>query len=86
MKTNMQFGLSQINKPTPQWIKYSFRVIFLLLSFGVFMVSDYPGINEHTKLILLKWFAGVNMLCWGISKLFGIENKTNDDTTRDNNY
>lgn len=50
--------------------------IFLLLSCAVFMVSDYPGIDEHTKLLLLKWFSGVNMLVWGLSKLFGLEETT----------
>lgn len=72
MKPVIKFGPSQIARPTPLWAKYTFRVIFLLLSFGVFMVSDYPGINEHTKLLMLKWFAGINMLSWGLSKLFGV--------------
>lgn len=86
MKTNFQFGVSQIQKPTPVWAKYTFRVIFLLLSVAVFMVSDYPGINDGLKLLLLKWFSGVNMLIWGLSKLFGVEeNGTADDSTGYNN-
>ncbi|OSZ79103.1 hypothetical protein CAP35_12880 [Chitinophagaceae bacterium IBVUCB1] len=86
MKTNIHFGLSQIDKPTPRWIKYIFRIVFLLLSFGVFMVSDYPNIDEHTKLLLLKWFAGINMLTWGLSKLFGIENTMDNDNTGNHNH
>lgn len=70
MKT--KFGTSQLNKPTPMWAKYTFRIVFLLLSFGVFMVSDYPGLNEQAKLLMLKWFSGINMLVWGLSKLFGV--------------
>lgn len=70
MKT--KFGTSQIQNPTPLWAKYTFRIVFLLLSVAVFMVSDYPGMNEYTKLLLLKWFSGINMLVWGLSKLFGI--------------
>lgn len=73
MNANTKFGISQISAPTPLWVKNVFRVVFLLLSVAVFMVSDYPGLNEHTKLLLLKWFSGINMFTWGMSKLFGIE-------------
>jgi hypothetical protein len=76
METSTHFGFSQIKNPTPLWAKYTFRIIFLLLSCAVFMVSDYPEIDEHTKLLLLKWFSGVNMLVWGLSKLFGLEETT----------
>lgn len=75
-----KFGFSQLGKPTPLWAKYIFRVVFLLLSFGIFMVSDYPGLDEHTKLITLKWFSGINMLVWGLSKLFGINEQVRDYT------
>jgi len=86
MKTNIQFGVSQIQKPTPKWAKYTFRIVFLLLSIAVFMVSDYPGINEDMKRLLLKWFSGTNMLVWGISKMFGVEENGNaDDSTGYNN-
>lgn len=80
MESNLKFGLSQVNKPTPAWAKYTFRIIFLVLSVGVFMVSDYPGLNEQAKLLMLKWFSGINMLAWGLSKLFGIEEKQNDQS------
>jgi hypothetical protein len=72
-KGKVGFGASQIQNPTPVWAKYTFRVVFLLLSFGTFMVSDYPGLTDHAKLVFLKWFAGINMLTWGLSKLFGFE-------------
>jgi hypothetical protein len=72
MKPITKFGLSQIGNATPQWATYMFRIIFLLLSFGTFMVSDYPGMDECTKIVLLKWFSGINMFAWGLSKLFGI--------------
>jgi len=86
MKTSIQFGVSQIQNPTPLWAKYAFRVVFLLLSIAVFMVSDYPDINESLKLLLLKWFSGINMLVWGLSKMFGVEENGNaDDTTGHNN-
>jgi len=87
MKTSIQFGVSQIQKPTPLWAKYTFRIVFLLLSIAVFMVSDYPGINESMKALLLKWFSGVNMLVWGLSKMFGVEEneKANDTTGYNNN-
>lgn len=86
MKTNFQFGVSQIQNPTPLWAKYTFRIIFLLLSISVFMVSDYPGISESLKFLLLKWFSGINMLVWGLSKMFGVEEIGNaDDTTGYNN-
>lgn len=75
METNTKFGLSQVNKPTPIWAKYTFRIVFLILSVSVFMVSDYPGLAETTKLVMLKWFSGINMLVWGLSKLFGIDEK-----------
>lgn len=87
MKTGIQFGVSQIQRPTPLWAKYTFRIVFLLLSVAVFMVSDYPGINESLKLLLLKWFSGINMLVWGLSKMFGVEEneKENDATGYNNN-
>lgn len=75
MKTNVKFGISQISNPTPLWVKYSFRIIFLFLSVAVFMVSDYPGLSEQVKLLMLKWFSGINMFTWGLSKLFGVEDK-----------
>lgn len=83
MKT--KFGLSQISNPTPAWATYTFRIVFLLLSFGTFMITDYPGLQQHDKEILLKWCSGINMLTWGLSKLVGIsgnENTSCYDTTR----
>ncbi len=73
MKTKIKFGPAQVGCRSPLWAKYTFRVIFLLLSFGVFMVSDYPGISDAQKFLLLKWFSGINMLAWGLSKMFGVE-------------
>lgn len=76
---NTKFGFGQIGNPTPLWAKLVFRIVFLLLSFGIFMITDYPGIEEPTKLIVLKWFSGINMLVWGLSKLVGIQ----DDDIKD---
>lgn len=68
----MAFGLNQFNKPTPQWAKTVFGVITLLISVAIFMVSDYPGMGEMTKTLLMKWFAGINMLSFGLAKMFGV--------------
>ncbi len=79
MKPTIKFGPSQIARPTQQWEVYTFRIVFLLLSFGSFMVTDYPGIDGHTKLLLLKWFSGINMLTWGLSRMFGIQEKSAEE-------
>ena len=71
-----KFGPAQVTKPTPLWATYVFRTVFLLLSVATFMVDGYPGLTDIQKLLMLKWFAGINMLVWGLSKMVGLQDQT----------
>lgn len=76
----MPAGLSQIKKETPMWARWMFRITFLVTTAACtyFEATDLISDNaKHELLIFLKLF--VDPIMYGISKLFGVDPKTEEE-------
>lgn len=67
------FGLGQVNKPTPKWATWSFRVFFYLASLATIIVTTDNAIPPHIALMVAKYLAFATMGVHGISKMFGVD-------------
>lgn len=62
-----------INKPTPSWANWLFRVVFLLNKVVVAIVAADPGIDDQTKVRIGLYLSGLDTLCWSISRMLGVK-------------
>jgi hypothetical protein len=69
-----------LNKPTPMWATWAFRIVFVLTGVATFIVAADPGIDMGVKMRLGIYLKGLDMLVWGFTRLVGV------DVTRDFNY
>lgn len=67
------FGFTQLTNPTPNRAKLTFKLIVLLTTVAVFVISQTTLMSDHVKLEVTLWLKGVDMLALGISQMFGIE-------------
>lgn len=67
-----KFGFGQLSNPTPMWVKWTFRVEFLLnKAFGVWMASQSSLSLEELKNLVL-WATIIDGFVWGLGKFVGI--------------
>lgn len=67
-----QFGLGQINKPTPSFVMTIFNVIFYgaaIINLGMAVFTDIP---EHSQLLILKYSGEAVLFARGMAHLFGV--------------
>lgn len=67
-----QFGLGQLNKPTPSWVMTAFNVIFYTAAIINLGMAVFSGIPEHTQLLILKYSGEVVLFARGMAHLFGV--------------
>ena len=67
------FGLDQINQPTPLWAKNMFRIVFVITTVASFWAASSTLISPIYKAELMLGFKSLDMIIFGFSKLFGIE-------------
>lgn len=68
-----KFSTKSIVLETPRWAKIMFRIVFLLTTaFTVFLIGTNL-IQENVKLELMLAVKSLDVLIYGISKMFGIE-------------
>ena len=80
----MAFGIDQITKETPMWAKWMFRIVFLLTTVAVFIISAEPSIDDALKVRLNLYLTGLDMLVYGLSKMFGVKLKKENDNETEN--
>lgn len=68
-----KFGVKQITTETPQWAKWMFRIAFILTTATTFIVASDPAISDDFKVRLGVYLKGLDMIIFGISKMFGVE-------------
>lgn len=68
-----KFGLGQLKNQTPKWALWIFRIVILLTTVGVYLVSSDETIPDATQVKLLVYLKAVDMFVWGLVKMFGIE-------------
>lgn len=73
------FGLDQINNPTPLWAKWVFRTVFILTTVASFWAGASTLIDPLYKAELLLGFKSLDMIVFGFSKLFGVELPERDE-------
>jgi uncharacterized membrane protein len=73
-------GFSGVNKPTPKWATYLFRVVFILTGVVTFIVAADPAVKPEVAYRIGIYLKGLDMAVWGFTRIFGIE------VSRDYNY
>jgi hypothetical protein len=71
----MNFGFDAITQETPIWAKWVFRIVFLLTTVATFVIAADPAIADDLKVRLTVYLKALDMIVFGLSKLFGIELK-----------
>lgn len=73
----MAFGLKQINKKTPRWAIWLFRIVFLLTTIATFIIASEPEsvITNELKVRIGIYLKALDMLVFGLSKMVGVEVK-----------
>lgn len=67
-----KFGLAQVNQPTPLWVKWIFRVEFVMnKAFGIWLASQATLTNDQLKNLVL-WATITDFVIWGLGKFVGI--------------
>lgn len=75
----MEFGMEQIKEKTPLWAKWVFRIVFLLTTIATFVIAFEPAISDLAKIRIGVYLKGLDMFVFGLSKMFGVTLKTNED-------
>lgn len=56
MKTNLKFGLAQVNNNAPNWLVYTTSIIALLLAAKHNLIDSLPGVEDSIKVHVQLWF------------------------------
>lgn len=72
-----------IQNPTPKWATWLFRIVFLLTSVAVFLVSNEPSIPDPFKIRIALWLKALDVFVWGIGRGLGV--KKSDFENEQNN-
>ena len=75
MKT--KFGVNAIGLETPQWSKWVFRTVFILSTAATFIIANDPSISKDFKISAGVWLQSLEMVIFGLSKMFGIQIEEN---------
>lgn len=77
------FGISQIKNETPKWAIWIFRITFLLTTAATGYIASTNLIADNVKYELVLLLKFLDFLIFGISKLFGVNPKS--EITADEN-
>lgn len=67
------FGLGQLDKPSPKWATWAFRIFLYAASFATIIVTTDPAIPQAIALMVVKYLAFATMGVHGLSKMVGID-------------
>lgn len=62
-----------INKPTPQWATWTFRIVFILTTVATFIIASDPAIPDQIKVRVGVYLKGLDMGVWALGRFIGIE-------------
>lgn len=68
-----KFSTKSIVLETPRWAKIMFRIVFLLTTAFTLFIAGTNLIQENVKFELMLAVKSLDVLIYGISKMFGIE-------------
>ena len=67
------FSFNSIPLETPRWAKVMFRIVFLLTTSLTLFIAGTNLIQENVKFELMLAVKSLDVMIYGISKMFGIE-------------
>jgi len=62
-----------IQKPTPMWATWTFRVVFLLTTAATMIIVSDPGIPDNMKVRIGAYLKGLDFVVWGLSRMIGVD-------------
>ena len=68
-----QFSTKSIALETPRWAKIMFRIVFLITTAFTLFIAGTNLINENVKFELMLAVKSLDVVIYGVSKMFGIE-------------
>jgi hypothetical protein len=71
-KTIRPFTKKAIVAETPDWAKWTFRVVFALTTVAAFIIAADPSLHDDTKVRLGVYLKGLDMFVFTLSKMFGV--------------
>ena len=74
-KSVRPFTKKAIVSETPEWAKWTFRIVFAITGVATFIIAGDPSIPDDVKVRIGVYLKGVDMLIFGLSKMFGVEVK-----------
>lgn len=75
--TTTTWGFGSLVKDTPMWAKVATAIMILLTTVACFAISGDPGIPDQLKVRLMVYLKALDMLTYGIMRMFGISNDQN---------
>ncbi len=81
-----KIGISQLSKATPVWASWMFRIVFVLTTALTFIIASDPTIPDELKVRIGVYLKGFDMVIYSISKMFGVDPKSEEnEIPADNN-
>jgi hypothetical protein len=66
------FTRKAIVSKTPDWAKWTFRIVFAITGVATFIIASDPSIEDNLKVQIGVYLKGVDMFVFTLSKMFGI--------------
>lgn len=71
-KTIRPFTKKAIVAETPDWAKWTFRIVFAITGVATFVIASDPSIEDTLKVQIGVYLKGVDMFVFTLSKMFGV--------------
>ena len=66
------FTKKAIVSKTPDWAKWTFRIVFAVTGVATFIIASDPSIEDNLKVQIGVYLKGVDMFVFTLSKMFGV--------------
>jgi hypothetical protein len=74
-KSVRPFTAKAIVSETPEWAKWTFRIVFAITGVATFIIAGDPSIPDDLKVRIGVYLKGIDMFVFTVSKMFGVEVK-----------
>jgi hypothetical protein len=71
-KSVRPFTRKAIVSKTPDWAKWTFRIVFAITGVATFVIAGDPSIHDDVKVRIGVYLKGVDMFVFTLSKMFGV--------------
>ena len=71
-KTIRPFTKKAIVSETPDWAKWTFRIVFAITGVATFVIASDPSIEDNLKVQIGVYLKGADMFVFTLSKMFGV--------------